>query len=100
MNIKDIKALGGVSPIDASRSNATAPRRSEAGHSTSPTATAAADQLTLTDVGQYLASSAGEPAPVDRERVDAIRHALADGSYEIDPERVAARLLRLDRELI
>lgn len=98
MNIKDINSLGGVSPVDGSRSNPGAPRKSEAGDSTARPQTA--DQLTLTDVGQYLANSAGEPAPVDRDRVDAIRDALADGSYEIDSARVAAKLLRLDRELI
>jgi negative regulator of flagellin synthesis FlgM len=98
MNIKDINGPGSVSPIDGTRSNPGAPRRSEAGASQAPQP--AADQLTLTDVGQYLANSAGEPAPVDRERVAAIRHALEDGSYEIDSARVAAKLLRLDRELI
>jgi negative regulator of flagellin synthesis FlgM len=98
MTIKDISGIGGVSPIDGARGNAGAPRRSEARDPAPPANTA--DQLTLTDVGQFLAHSAGEPAPVDRERVDAIRDALADGSYVIDPERVAAKLLRLDRELI
>jgi len=98
MNIKDINGLSGVSPIEGGRGNPGAPRKGEAGDPASPSPTA--DQLTLTDVGQYLSSSAGEPAPVDRERVDAIRRALEDGSYEIDSARVAAKLLRLDRELI
>jgi negative regulator of flagellin synthesis FlgM len=96
MNIKDIGGLGGISPSDGSRSDAGSPRKREAEVDRAPTS----DQLTLTDVGRYLANSAGEPAPVDRERVDAIRKALADGSYEIDSARVAAKLLRLDRELI
>ena len=98
MNIKDIGRLGSVSPIDGSHGDAGTPRKSDAGAAVDRAPTS--DQLTLTEVGRYLANSAGEPAPVDRGRVDAIRAALADGSYEIDSARVAAKLLRLDRELI
>jgi negative regulator of flagellin synthesis FlgM len=96
MNIKDIGSLGS-SPSVGSRSDGDAPRKSDAGAAVDSAATS--DQLTLTDIGRYLANASNEP-PVDRERVDAIRAALADGSYEIDSARVAAKLLRLDRELI
>jgi negative regulator of flagellin synthesis FlgM len=98
VDIKDIGRLGGVGPIDGSHSDAATPRKSQARASVDRPPTS--DQLTLTEVGRYLAGSTGEPAPVDRERVDAIRDALADGSYKIDSARVAAKLLRLDRELI
>lgn len=98
MNIKDISGIGALTPVDGTRNNPGTPRKREAGDPAAPATTA--DQLTLTEVGQYLANSSGEPAPVDRERVDAIRDALAEGSYEIDTERVAAKLLKLDRELI
>jgi negative regulator of flagellin synthesis FlgM len=97
MNIKDIGRLGSVSPIEGSHHDAGTPRKSDAGAAVDRAPTS--DQLTLTDIGRYLASSTNEP-PVDRERVDSIRAALADGSYEIDSARVAAKLLRLDRELI
>jgi negative regulator of flagellin synthesis FlgM len=97
MNIKDIGSPGG-STIVGSRSEADTSRKSEADAAVDSAPTS--DQLTLTDIGRYLASSTGAPAPVDRERVDAIRNALADGSYEIDSARLAAKLLRFDRELI
>jgi negative regulator of flagellin synthesis FlgM len=97
MNIKDIGRLGNVSPIDGAHSDAATPRKSDDGGAVDRASTS--DQLTLTAIGRYLANSSNEP-PVDRERVDAIRNALADGSYEIDSARVAAKLLRLDRELI
>src|SRR5262245_5314633 len=97
MNIKDIGSAGG-SPTVGSRNDPDTPRKSETGAAVDRAPTS--DQLTLTDIGRYLASSAGEPAPVDQERVDAIKNALADGSYEIDSARVAAKLLKLDRELI
>jgi len=96
MNIKDIGSLGS-SPSVGSRSEGDTPRKSDAAAAVDRASTS--DQLTLTDIGRYLASSTNEP-PVDRERVDTIRQALADGSYEIDSARVAAKLLQLDRELI
>lgn len=98
MNIKEISGLGPSAPVDGSRGQSGSPRRSEAGDPAGRTGTS--DQVTLTDIGRYLADNAAEPAPVDHERVDSIRAALADGSYEIDSARVADKLLRLDRELI
>jgi negative regulator of flagellin synthesis FlgM len=41
---------------------------------------------------------AGTPA-VDHNRVDAIRQALADGSYKVDSGRVADRLMQADQAL-
>jgi negative regulator of flagellin synthesis FlgM len=98
MNIKDISGLTGVSPADAARNNTTSPQRSDGKESATQADTA--EKLTLTGIGQYLANTADEPAPVDRERVEAIQNALADGSYEIDSASIAARLLKLDRELL
>ena len=37
---------------------------------------------------------------VDADRVRAIRDALASGTYEIDDQRVADNMIRLDRELL
>jgi negative regulator of flagellin synthesis FlgM len=87
--------------LAAARASARAAKgtRSQERRSAAVDRASASDQLTLTDIGRYLASSTNEP-PVDRERVDTIRQALADGSYEIDSARVAAKLLQLDRELI
>jgi anti-sigma28 factor (negative regulator of flagellin synthesis) len=36
---------------------------------------------------------------VDEVRVAAVRQRLQDGSYEIDPQRIADRLLRLEADL-
>ena len=95
MNIKDIGSLGSSASV-GSRSDGDTPRKSD---TAAVDRASTSDQLTLTDIGRYLANSTNEP-PVDRERVDAIRQALAEGSYEVDSARVAAKLLRLDRELI
>ena len=36
---------------------------------------------------------------VDELRVSAVKQRLQDGSYEIDPQRIADRLLRLEEDL-
>ncbi len=60
------------------------------------------DQVTLTESAQRLleaSRSASDAGAVDQARVQAIRQSLADGSYVIDPERIAAGLLRMEQEL-
>ena len=98
MNIKDVTGVSNVRPADHAKGNAEAKSKASSEHATDATGTS--DQLSLTSVGQYLAGVADQAAPVDRERVDAIRAALANGSYEIDAERVAEKILSLDRDLI
>lgn len=39
------------------------------------------------------------PAGIDTARVNEVRAALADGSYRIDPQQVATRMLALESEL-
>jgi negative regulator of flagellin synthesis FlgM len=57
------------------------------------------DRVTLTDTARRLSDLAstvsGQP-PVDRKRVDEIRAAIQDGSYEVKPERIAERLLTME----
>jgi len=98
MNIKDVTGLHPTRPIDASRRDAGASKKQDSGKTGS--SSGASDQLTLTSVGQALAGAAEDSAPVDRERVEAIRNALANGTYEIDSDRLAAKLLRLERDLL
>jgi len=40
-----------------------------------------------------------ETPVVDRERVEALRTAIAEGRYEVRPERIAERLLAMERLL-
>jgi len=49
---------------------------------------------------QALERELGEaPASFDTARVDAVRAAIADGSYRIDPQAIADRMLSLERDL-
>jgi len=62
----------------------------------------AESSVQLTGAARHLAaieeSLRAMPA-VDELRVAAVKQRLQDGSYEIDPQRVADRLLSLERDL-
>ena len=69
---------------------------------TSP-APAAEDTVDLTDAARLmhrLEHMLGSIPATDHARVDAIRLALSSGAYEIDPQRIAAQILRLERDLL
>lgn len=74
------------------------------GDRTAPVAAAPeADSLRLTGEAtglQTLVRDLGAaPAGIDMERVNAVRAALAEGSYRIDPQAIAHRMLDLERAL-
>ncbi len=59
------------------------------------------DQLKLTDSALALQEAArpNDGTVVDQQRVDQIRQALADGSYTINPARIAEQMLALDQQI-
>jgi negative regulator of flagellin synthesis FlgM len=76
-------------------------RSSETAPSVTPS-TAAGTAVNITDQAKQLASLEqvlqSLPA-VNETRVAEIRQAIQDGRYQIDPERIADRLLRTEQEL-
>ncbi|MDR0182963.1 flagellar biosynthesis anti-sigma factor FlgM [Lysobacter arvi] len=64
---------------------------------------AAADQMRLTGDAANLQALERElgaaPAGIDVAKVNAIRSALADGSYKVDPQAIADRMLSLENAL-
>ncbi|GHA89284.1 flagellar biosynthesis anti-sigma factor FlgM [Lysobacter bugurensis] len=66
-------------------------------------ATPEADSLRLTGEAtglQTLARDLGAaPAGIDMDRVNAVRASIADGSYRIDSQAIANRMLDLERAL-
>jgi flagellar biosynthesis anti-sigma factor FlgM len=48
---------------------------------------------------QRLVAGAMESQAVDPARLEALRQAIADGSYTIDPEQIAQRLMDMERGL-
>jgi negative regulator of flagellin synthesis FlgM len=59
------------------------------------------DQLKLTDSALALQEAArlDTSSAIDSKRVEQIRQALADGSYQVDAGRIADRMLTLERQL-
>lgn len=88
-----------------------APPTSGSGGSSTATAGAAAsstgasskpsDEVKLTDSARALQEAArpNDGAVVDQKRVDQIRQALADGSYTVNPGRIAEQMLALDEQI-
>ena len=68
----------------------------KAGAAKSEAGVADTDRLDLTASARVLGDS-GTDAPIDSARVDKLRQAIADGSYRIDADRIAGRLLDLER---
>jgi negative regulator of flagellin synthesis FlgM len=64
-------------------------------------ASKADDQLKLTDSALALREAAkpGDTAIVDQQRVEQIRQSLADGTYQVNPGRIADRMIALDQQL-
>lgn len=98
MDIKNTPPLEGARDRAAARTSAEAGGRGTA----TPTSTAGrapADRVTLTDNARALLDlkpESPDAAPVDQGRVDALRLAIANGTFEVNAQRVADRLM--DRE--
>jgi negative regulator of flagellin synthesis FlgM len=63
---------------------------------------AVSDSVELTGTAQLLASFQTDLSSidtVDMAKVDAIRQAIAQGTYQIDPQKIADSLLSLEGEL-
>jgi negative regulator of flagellin synthesis FlgM len=82
----------------------TVSRERDAGTSASQSAAAGkAAPVRITDQARQLAAleRAVQDAPVVNEaRVAAVRTAIEEGRYEVVPERIADKLLRMEQELL
>lgn len=62
----------------------------------------AGDSVSLTPAAQLLrdAGARAADAPVvDAQRVDAVRESIANGSFSIDPARIADRMMGMEQAL-
>lgn len=74
-------------------------RRSEPATATPAQPTAPVEPTVAETVGNIATPAAllaAEGAPVDTARVEAIRAAIANGTYRIDPKGIANRMIALD----
>ena len=62
----------------------------------------AADQVSLTPAAQqlrHLEKQIADQPVVDTQKVSAVKEALANGSFEINPARIAEKMMSLERAL-
>lgn len=52
-----------------------------------------------TGLQQAVEAKLGQSAPLDMAKVNAVRAALDDGSYQINPQDIANRLVALERQM-
>jgi len=60
------------------------------------------DNVHITESAKTLATLAqavSESPDVDMNKVSAVQHAINSGSYKINPERIADKMLKLERDL-
>lgn len=59
-----------------------------------------ATEVRLTSSSQLQALSGGESQPMDSAKVEAIKQAIAEGRFKINPEKIADGLLSSVKELL
>ncbi len=100
MSINNITGLSGPTQRSNDVGAGRGSRSADAGKGATPTP--AADSVTLSEGSARLREMteqlAGMPA-VDSARVEQLRQAIADGSYQPDSERIADKMLSMEAQL-
>jgi len=97
----------GLRPSDTASTRRTETAKTASGHGKSAArpepAVAGGDTVNITASGllmSKLEEIVHRTPVVDAERVAAIKDAIASGSYEVDDRRVAAALLKFERDVL
>lgn len=74
---------------------------SSAGSTDATGGTAGVDKVNLTDSARALqqASRSSDASPIDTAKVERIRQALASGTYQVNPERIADGMLSMEQQM-
>lgn len=78
-------------------------RQSRVGSSPAPSSQPAADNVKITSLSSQLhalENSLADVSVIDSARVDAIKQAISEGRFKINPEVVADRLLNSVKDLV
>ncbi|MCC5855630.1 MAG: flagellar biosynthesis anti-sigma factor FlgM [Idiomarina sp.] len=99
-----IDKLNNNSVSNQALNNARAEQQARATQSTVQGATTAPrqDAVSLTQQAQQLTQlqrRAETNSGVDQEKIDRIKKAIADGSYTVDPERLAAKIALFESDM-
>lgn len=85
-----------------SASQGTASTRARQTSSASSNNSSSSEQVNISAEARLLsqvASGLGADAPIDHDKVAALKAALADGSYQINADTIADKMLELDGKL-
>ena len=94
MNVPPVCTDCRPTPAEAAATARAHPRSAEAA-TLGKAERAAADPLALSDTARAAKALAASP-PVDSAKVATVKAALASGSYALDPNAVADRMIALD----
>ncbi len=90
-----------VSAPPAAASGAAAPAKKEAAATAASTASSSGVAVTVsTTVRNLEQANRGEAADIDLEKVEAVRAAIEDGTYVVNPEAIADKLLSNAQEML
>lgn len=90
-----------VSTPPAAASGAAAPAKKEAAATATSTASSSGVAVTVsTTVRNLEQANRGEAADIDTEKVNAVRQAIEDGTYVVNPEVIADKLLSNAQEML
>ncbi len=93
----------GHSLVNTSRSSAkTEQSKSSGTQTTSGPRSAQQDAVSLSDQGKAIGqmqSQMASSAPFDSAKVQAIKEAIANGSYVVDADKLADNMIRFEKEL-
>lgn len=81
--------------LDTAEARGDAPNQAPEAAETGKSGTA--DTVSLSENARQLGKASANPAPViDTRRVEAMKAAIAEGRYEVNPERVADKLMQFE----
>ena len=87
--------VGGGAPVSRSRDATSGDRKTEN--------TGAASSIDVSDTARTLAALEDKISTVpvvNESRVDAVRRAMDEGRYHVDPQRVADKMMRFEVDLL
>ncbi|MGC4061602.1 MAG: flagellar biosynthesis anti-sigma factor FlgM [Aquabacterium sp.] len=87
-------AVGGVSP----RTEGASPANSSGKTSSAPGSTGESSKVTLSTAASGLMT--GADGDFDVGKVSRVKHAIDDGSYKVDPEVIADKLIANAKDLL
>lgn len=82
------------------RSNKTAGKTAARGASASSGSGAETDKVELSSIASMMTGSADETSPVDSARIEAIKQAIREGRFVVNPEAIADKLIASVQDLV